>query len=686
MLRSRWILATAVLCGSTALAATPPQSSGKPSGLDMAGIDHSVKPGDDFFRYANGDWLKTAKIPADRSSTGTFLKVFEQSEKDTAELIRNAGASHPAAGSNARKIADYYAAWMDTATIEKHGLTPLKTELAQVDAIASRADLARVLGSRLRADVDPINATNFHTQNLFGLFVTQGLEDPSHHIAYLLQGGISLPSRDYYLSSDPHMVEARGKYLTYVGALLQQAGIADAQAKAKTIVALETKIAKAQANLIDSEDVHKANNLWRMNEFAQKAPGLDWASYFKAAGLQDQASIDAWQPGAISGISALTASEPLQAWKDLLTFHTINHAAGLLPKAYADLSFNFYVRTLQGTPVQQPRWKRAVGATSNDLGDAVGQLYVKHYFPASSKAEIEQLVKNLIAAFNDRIDTLSWMTPATRAKAKAKLDTLRVGVGYPDKWRDYAALEVRPDDALGNGLRAEKFEYEYQRAKLGQPVDKGEWWMTPQTVNAVNLPLQNALNFPAAILQPPFFDPKADAAANYGSIGAVIGHEISHSFDNLGAEFDAEGRLANWWTPEDLAHFKATGQQLIDQFNQYEALPGLHVDGKQTLGENIADVSGLTIAYLAYHKSLDGKPAPVIDGLTGDQRFFIAFGQAWRGKIRDAALRQRLATDVHAPGDFRAETVRNLDQWYPAFKVKPGQKLYLDPKDRVKIW
>ncbi|WP_426702303.1 M13 family metallopeptidase [Rhodanobacter sp. Col0626] len=687
MLRSRWILATAVLCGSTALAATPPQQSPhKPSGVDMAGIDHGVKPGDDFFRYANGDWLKTAKIPADRSSTGTFLKVFEQSEKDTAELIRNAGVGHPAAGSNARKIADYYAAWMNTATIEKHGLAPLKTELAQIDAIASREDLARVLGSRLRADVDPINATNYHTQNLFGLFVTQGLEDPSHHIAYLLQGGIGLPSRDYYLSSDPHMVEARGKYLTYVGALLQQAGIADAQAKAKTIVALETKIAKAQASLIDSEDVHKANNLWRMDEFAQKAPGLDWASYFKAAGLQDQARIDAWQAGAISGLSALTASEPLQAWKDLLTFHTINHAAGLLPKAYADLNFNFYVRTLQGTPVQQPRWKRAVGSTSNDLGDAVGQLYVKHYFPASSKAEIEQLVKNLIAAFNDRIDTLSWMTPATRAKAKAKLDTLRVGVGYPDTWRDYATLEIRADDALGNRLRAEKFEYEHQRAKLGQSVDKGEWWMTPQTVNAVNLPLQNALNFPAAILQPPFFDPKADAAANYGSIGAIIGHEISHSFDNLGAEFDAQGRLANWWTPEDLAHFKATGQQLIDQFNQYEALPGLHVDGKQTLGENIADVSGLTIAYLAYHKSLGDKPAPVIDGLTGDQRFFLAFGQAWRGKIRDAALRQRLSTDVHAPGDFRALTVRNLDQWYPAFEVKQGQKLYLDPKDRVKIW
>jgi putative endopeptidase len=683
MQRIRWVLATAILCSPAAWAATP---ASQPSGLDLAGIDHSVKPGDNFFRYANGSWLKTAQIPADRSSTGTFLKVFEQAEKNTAELIRNAGANHPTAGSNARKIADYYAAWMDTATIEQHGLTPLKPELTQIDAIASRSDLARVLGSRLRADVDPINATDFHTQNLFGLFVTQGLEDPSHNIAYLLQGGLGMPSRDYYLSSDPHMLASRNKYLTYIGALLKQAGIAGAEAKAKTVLDLETKIAQAQTDLLDSQDIHKANNLWRMADFAQKAPGLDWASYFKAAGLDGQRQIDTWQPNAVTGLSALTASEPLRAWKDLLLFHTINQSAGLLPKAYADLSFDFYGRTLQGTPQQQPRWKRAVGATSNDLGDAVGQLYVKHYFPASSKAEIEQLVKNLIAAFADRIDTLSWMTPGTREKAKAKLATVRVSVGYPDTWRDYRALEIRADDALGNHLRASKFEYEHQRAKLGQRVDKGEWWMTPQTVNAVNLPLQNALNFPAAILQPPFFDPKADAAANYGAIGSVIGHEISHSFDNMGAEFDAEGRLANWWTPEDLAHFKAAGQQLAKQFDQYEALPGLHVNGEQTLGENIADVSGLTIAYLAYQKSLDGKPAPVIDGLTGDQRFFLAFGQAWRGKIRDAALRQRLATDVHAPGDFRAETVRNLDQWYPAFDVKPGEKLYLAPKDRVKIW
>jgi putative endopeptidase len=327
-----------------------------------------------------------------------------------------------------------------------------------------------------------------------------------------------------------------------------------------------------------------------------------------------------------------------------------------------------------------------VGATNSDLGDAVGELYVKKYFPASSKAAVQQLVKNLVAAFDERIDTLSWMTPATRAKAKEKLTTLKVGVGYPETWRDYASLEIKADDPLGNHLRAAKFEYEHQKAKLDQPVDRGEWWMTPQTVNAVNLPLQNALNFPAAILQAPFFDPKADPAANYGAIGAIIGHEISHSFDNTGAEFDAQGKLENWWTPADLAHFKSATQKLARQFDQYEALPGLHVNGELTLGEDIADVSGLTIAWIAYHKSLGGKPAPVIDGLTGDQRFFLAFGQAWRSKIRDAALRQRLSTDVHAPAQFRALTVRNLDAWYPAFDVKPGQKLYLKPDQRVKIW
>ncbi|HEY8681944.1 MAG TPA: M13 family metallopeptidase, partial [Rhodanobacter sp.] len=449
---------------------------------------------------------------------------------------------------------------------------------------------------------------------------------------------------------------------------------------------LEMKIAKVQESLVDSEDVHKANNPWNVADFASKAPGLDWAAYLHAAGLDTQKQITVWQPSAIKGISALVASEPLDTWKAFLTFHTINHSAGLLPPAFADASFEFYGHTLQGTPKQRDRWKRAIGAVNNDLGDAVGQIYVKKYFPASSKAQVKQMVDNILAAFNDRVDQLDWMTPATKQKAKAKIATVRVGVGSPETWRDYADLTIKPDDAVGNHLRAEQHEYRHQLAKLGQSVDKGEWWMTPQTVNAVNLPLQNALNFPAAILEAPFFDPKADAASNYGSIGAVIGHEISHSFDNTGAEFDAQGRLANWWTPEDEAHFKAAGQKLVAQYSAYEALPGLHLNGQQTLGENIADVSGLTIAWIAYHKSLGGKPAPVIGGLTGDQRFFLAFAQSWREKTRPAALRAQVIGDGHAPGNFRAQTVRNLDAWYDAFSPKPGEKLYLAPKDRVKIW
>jgi putative endopeptidase len=656
------------------------------SGIDLAGMDRSVKPGDDFEAYANGGWRKTAVIPADRASTGIFLQVFNKAEARTAAIIRGAAEGHPKPGSEARKIADYYAAFMDEAAIEKRGLAPMKEALDAISAIQSPADLGRVLGGDLRADVDPVNDTNFQTTHLFGLFVSQGLTDPSRTYPYLLQGGLGMPGRDYYLSQDKEMAGLREKYQAYIAALLKAAGTPEAEAKAKAIFGLEMKIAEAQESLVDSEDVHKANNPWTLDAFTAKAPGLDWAAFFKAAGLEGQKTVIVWQPAAIAKLAALTASEPLQTWKDYLAFQALNESAPLLPKAFAGLAFGFYGRDLSGVPQQQERSKRAIGAVNGALGDAVGRIYAERYFPASSKAEVEGMVKGIMEAFASRVDTLDWMTPATKAKAKEKIATLRVSVGYPSTWRDYSSLEIRPDDALGNQRRAGRFEYLHQLAKLSQLVDKGEWWMTPQTVNAVNLPLQNAMNFPAAILEAPFFDPKADPACNYGSIGAIIGHEISHTFDNTGAEFDAEGRLANWWTPEDQAHFKAAGQRLVAQFDAYEALPGLHVNGQQTLGENIADVSGLTAAYLAYRASLGGKPAPILDGLTGDQRFFLAFAQTWRGKARDGALRAQVIGDVHAPGRFRAETVRNLDAWYEAFLPKPGEKLYLAPKDRVKIW
>ena len=656
------------------------------AGIDLAGIDKSVQPGDDFDAYANGAWKQATEIPADRASLSTGFYVFEKAEKRLSDLVQGLDKTNPAAGSDARKIADYYAAWMDEAGIEARGLAPLQPKLDGIAAIADKAALSRWLGGSVRADTDPLNATNFYTENLFGLFVAQGLEDPSKNVGYLMQGGLGMPDREYYLAADKDMAANRAAYQKYIAAILKQAGDADADKQAKAIFDLEMKIAKAHANVIDSQDIHKANNPWALADYAKNAPGIDWTAFFDAATLNGQQILFAWQPDAIKKLSALVAGEPLQAWKDYLRFHAINHSAGLLPKAYADLSFGFYGTQLNGTSKQRDRWKRAIGATDGALGDAIGQLYIKQYFPASSKAKVEDMVNNILATFREGVDKLEWMTPETKKTAKAKAETMLVGVGYPDSWRDYSSLEVKRDDPLGNALRAEEAEYRHQTGKLGKAPDKKEWWMTPQTVNAVQLPLQNAMNFPAAILEAPFFDAKADDAANYGSIGAVIGHEVSHGFDNLGSEFDAEGRLRNWWTKDDAAHFKAATDKLVAQYDAYEALPGLHLSGKQTLGENIADVAGLQAAYTAYHKSLGGKQAPVIDGLSGDERFFLAFAQAWRAKQRDAALRAQVIGDGHAPARWRALTVRNIDAWYQTFKVPEGAKLYLKPEERVKIW
>jgi putative endopeptidase len=662
------------------------QAAGSLSGVDQALIDKAVKPGDDFNAYASGVWLARTEIPADRSSTGVGYEVFQVAEKRNAELIQGIGQSNPAAGTDERRIADYYSAFLDQKGIEQRGLAPLKGELDSIAAIADKSALSAKLGANMRADTDPLNATNFHTENLFGLFVTQDLNRPDVTIPYLMQGGLGLPDRDYYLSPKPEMAELRTAYKAYVAKILTLAGMPDAAARADRIFQLETKIASAHADIVTSQDAHKANNPWKRADFAAKAPGIDWDAYWKAASLPTQQDFTVWHPGAVTQLSALVASEPIDAWKDWLAFHTINQVASVLPKAFDDANFEFFSHTLNGTPQQQPRDKRAIAAVNAALGDAVGKLYAAKYFPASSKAEIEGMVKNIVAAFDARLASLDWMAPTTRAEARRKLQVLKVGIGYPDKWRDYSSLDIRPDDPVGNLMRANLAEYKHQIAKIGQPVDQGEWWMTPQTVNAINLPLQNALNFPAAILETPYFDPRFDSAANYGAIGAVIGHEISHSFDNLGADFDSTGKLHNWWTPADLKRFEAAGAALAAQYDSYEALPGLHLNGKQELGENIADVAGLTAAYEAWQKSLGGKPAPVIDGLTGDQRFFLAFAQSWRTKMRDKALRTRVATDVHAPAPWRVQTVRNLDPWYAAFNVQPGQKLYLAPDKRVHVW
>lgn len=654
-------------------------------GLDLSGMDTSVAPGDDFNLYTNGGWIKATPIPADKASYGVFSMLADDTRKRLLALLEESTKAGSAATGDARKIGDFYSTFMDEAAIEAKGITPLRPQLNSIAAIADRHALARVLGGQLRADVDPLNDTNFQTGNLFGVWIAQGLTDPSHNRPYLLQGGLGLPDRDYYVSAADHMADLRNQYQAHVAAMFRLAGFTDPPMRAARVFALETKIAKVHATRVESEDVNRAVD-WKRSELAAKAPGLDWTVLLDAAGLADAPVFTIWHPKAIPGLAALAASEPLEAWKDWLAFHAIEQAASFLPKAFVDERFNFFGKTLSGVPELRPRWQRGMDFTSAALGEAVGKLYVQRYFPETSKAKAQAMVADLVRAFGARIDALTWMSPETKAKAKQKLQTLTVGVGYPDRWQDYSQLTVVNGDALGNAQRAERFEYLSQLGKLRQPVDRNEWWMTPQTVNAVNLPLQNALNFPAAIIQPPYFDPQSDDAHNYGSMGAIIGHEISHSFDDQGSQFDAEGRLANWWTKEDFEHFKAAGEALAKQFDGYKPFPDLAVNGHQTLSENIADVAGLLVAYDAYHLSLHGKPDAVKDGFTGDQRFFISFGQSWRSKLRDAEMRKEIATDGHAPEQYRAETVRNLDAWYDAFSVRPPEKLYLAPPDRVRVW
>jgi putative endopeptidase len=655
-----------------------------PPGLDLAGMDRSVKPGDDFFAYANGGWMKATEIPPDRSSWGTGGELVELTTARVQDLIKTAAAAP--AGTEARKIGDYYSSYLDEAKIEALGLKPLQPTLARIAAIKDKKGLAAEFGRELRADVDALNSTNFDTDHLFGLWVEQDLNDPKRYAPYLLQGGLGMPDRDYYLSADPHMVADRAAYKAHIAKVLTLAGIKDAEAKAARIFDLETGIARAHAPRAESEDVLKANNAWAPADFAKRAPGLDWTAFFTAAGLAKRPQFIVWHPKATAGEAALVASQPLATWKEYLVFRQIDHYSNVLPKPFADERFAFYGTTLSGTPQQLARWKRAVNATNGALGEAVGKLYVAKYFPAESKAKVQHMVDELIAAFRARIDNLDWMAPATKVEARRKLATLKVGVGYPDRWIDYSTLRIVPGDALGNAQRAELFEYRRNLAKFGRPVDRGEWAMTPQTVNAVNLPVRNALNFPAATLQAPNFDPANPIAMNLGAVGATIGHEISHSFDDQGAMFDADGRLRNWWTPSDLAHFQASGHALAVQFSLYHPFPDITLNGEQMLSENIADIAGLNAAYDAYRLASGGKEGPSQQGFTGDQQFFLAFAQSWRTKTREATARQRAITDGHAPAEFRADTVRNMDAWYPAFDVKPGEKLYLAPAERVRIW
>ncbi|MFL6708624.1 MAG: M13 family metallopeptidase [Massilia sp.] len=643
-------------------------------------LAQTTQPGDDFFNYVNGEWLAKTEIPADRAAWGATSVMGEETNARILKLIEGAAAD-PKASAEAKKVAAYYAAYMNEAAIEAKGGAPLKPLLAPIDAIKDKVALQRFIGASLRADVDPLNATNFFTENLFGIWINQGLTEPGRNVAYVLQGGLGMPDRAYYLTDSPKMADLRAKYEQHIAATLSLAGYADAPARAQGVMALEMAIAKAHGSREDSADVLKANNKWTLKDFASKAPGIDWPAFFKAAHLGDQSSFIVWHPGAVTGAAALVASGDLAAWKDFLAFHTINHAAPTLSKAFVDQRFAFYGKALSGTPEQLARSKRALAATSGALGEPVGHMYVDKYFPAEDKARVRQMADNIIAAFGKRIDKLDWMAPATRAQAHAKLKTLYVGIGYPDKWRSYAGLTVAADDAFGNAQRAEAFRTAQQFAKLHQKVDRTEWAMSPQTINAVNMPMQNAINIPAGYLQAPFFDPKASDAQNYGAIGTTIGHEVSHSFDDQGAQFDAQGRLRDWWTKDDLAHFKAASSKLVAQYAAYKPFPDLAVNGQLTLSENLADLAGMGAAYDAY-RAATGEKAD----LESDRAFFIGNALKNRNKLREPALRQRILSDGHSPSQYRAATARNLDAWYPAFDVKPGQGLYLAPADRVRVW
>ena len=675
-----------VLTDAAAYAAAASGTEAAGPGVNVANMDLSVAPGDDFFAFVNGAWVKQAEIPADRSRWGVISELRELNQQRTADLIKELSAKGARTDPEHRKIADYYSSFMDEASIEKRGYSPVRPALQRIKTIKDRKQLAHWLGATVRADVDVLNATNVETDNILGLWVAQDLDNPARYLPFLLQGGLSMPDRDYYISQSESMRKIRGQFLEHIETVFKLAGAPDAHAIAARVYALELRIAAVHGSREDTADVAKGNNHWQRADFDARAPGMDWQQFFAASGLDKQTEFVVWHPGAVTGIAALVGTASLEDWRSYLSFHALEHFARVLPRAAVAESFNFYGTVLQGTPQLSVRWKRAVNSTDAALGDAIGKLYVERYFPPEAKAQITALVDALLKAFSLRIDHLDWMSPATRAQAHAKLAALKVGVGYPDHWVDYSSLRVVRGDAYGNADRAERFELARNLAKLGKPVDRSEWVMTPQTVNAVNLPAMNALNFPAGILQPPLFDPHRAAALNFGGTGATIGHEISHSFDDQGALFDADGRFRNWWTDSDLARFRNAGSRLAAQYDTYKPFPDLAVNGRLTLSENIADVAGLSAAYDAYRLSLNGVEAPRDHGYTGDQQFFIGFASSWREKDREPALRQQIITDGHSPDQYRTATVRNIEAWYRAFDVKPGQKLYFAPAERVPVW
>jgi putative endopeptidase len=678
-MKSRFLIASAALAvlatpfATSALiaqGAAAAASTGKAAigawGVDLSGGDAAVKPGDDYFRFTAGKWYDATTIPSDRAATGTFYDLRERTQDQLKALITNAKPG--------TKVANFYSSFMDEKQLETVGLAPLKRDLAVVNAIPSKAAFARYMGT---------------TNGRFGasvidMGVSSDTANPNLNVLYLGQGGLGLPEREYYFADS--FKKQRDAYKAYIARTLGMLGYANPSAAADTIMAFETTIAEKSWKIAERRQIEKLNNPMSTAQLAVYAPGMNWAQFFAGAGVPVQKRIIVGENTAVRDIAKIYGNTPLATLKLWQAFHVADQAAPYLNKAMVDSRFE-YTKTLSGVSENRPRWKRAVDLVGGSLGELVGQDYVADYFPASSKAKMQTLVANLKTAMAGRIKANDWMGASTKAAAVEKLSRMDVMVGYPDKWRDYSKLTIVPGDLYGNVQRTGVFNNAYQMSFLGKPVDRKLWGMNPQTVNAYNGGLENKIVFPAGILQAPFFDPNADDAVNYGAIGAVIGHEISHGFDDQGRKIDATGAVRDWWTAEDAKRFEEQAKIFGDQYAKYEVAPGAFINPALTMGENIADFAGVQVALDAYHASLGGKPAPVIDGLTGDQRFFLAYAQVWRSKAREDALRNQVATDPHSPGQFRSfAPLRNVQAWYDAWGVKDGDKLYIAPANRAKIW
>ncbi len=673
-----WGAAVAATAGLAVRAAGPAPGPSR-SGIDRAYVAADVRPQDDLFGHVNGKWLAEAVIPPDRPMDGAFYKLRDKSEADIRAIIDESTRADAPAGSEARKIGDLYASFLDEAAADRLGLDPIKPDLAAVAAIADKPGLVRALGGFQRQGVE----------GTVGAGVDTDAKRSDRYIVYLNQSGIGLPDESYY--RDPKFADKREAYLAHIAKMLELAGIPDAKGKADRIMALETRLAKGHWDRVKSRDDTLTYNKMDRAALAKLAPGFDWSAWVGAMGVPESsiAEVVVRQPSFFTAMAEALDAVPLDDWKAWLAWNVVHAHAPFLSKPFVDEQFAFYGKTLTGAPENRPRWKRGVAAVESALGEALGKLYVAKHFPPQAKERMKVLVANLTEAYRRDIQALDWMSPATKTKALEKLAKFNPKIGYPDKWRDYSTLEIRRDDLVGNIRRASAFELDRQVAKLGKPVDRSEWIMTPQTVNAYYNPGMNEIVFPAAILQPPFFDLEADDAVNYGGIGAVIGHEIGHGFDDQGSKYDGDGNMNDWWTDADRKEFDARTKMLIEQYNGFEPrlLPGQHVNGALTVGENIGDLGGLTIAYKAYTIALGGSEPPTLDGLTGPQRLFFGWAQVWRTKAREAEATRRLAVDPHSPPEFRCNgVIRNLVEFYDAFGVKEGDKLWLPPEKRVRIW